>query len=180
MNMNKWKWDHVPGSDLHCALRWANRALRPTSYLEIGVDGGGSLTTVLKEHKPGRIVLVDMWGTNHAGHGFENWDHITPILKSYGVTGRTTMVTGNSLETVPTIAPGFDLILVDGAHDEETALGDLQNAWPLLNKGGMLILDDYGHSSYPGVRAALERFSQPYKVIEEEGAAYRNCIILTR
>ena len=53
-----WQWTGTLEMDLHEALRAACDMLKPvTSYLEIGVDGGGSLNTVLCEgctrsHRP--------------------------------------------------------------------------------------------------------------------------------
>ena len=66
----KWKWSGEPGMDLHEALRVACKSLgKVNSYLEIGVDGGGSLNTVLCEGVPSRIVLCDIWNPEYCGHG---------------------------------------------------------------------------------------------------------------
>jgi predicted O-methyltransferase YrrM len=45
----------------------------------------------------------------------------------------------------------FDLIHVDGGHDFTSALLDIWEAWKLLDKGGIMIVDDYSHE---GVRNA--------------------------
>jgi hypothetical protein len=49
-----WTWSGAEGMDLHEALRAACKVISVTSYLEIGVDGGGSLNTVLD---PQRCVV---------------------------------------------------------------------------------------------------------------------------
>lgn len=38
----------------------------------------------------------------------------------------------------------FGLILVDGDHSAQGCLSDLVMSWHLLNKGGFMIIDDYG------------------------------------
>lgn len=38
----------------------------------------------------------------------------------------------------------YDLILVDGDHSAQGCLSDLVMSWHLLNKGGFMIIDDYG------------------------------------
>lgn len=183
--MKKWKYSGIPGMDLHDSLRYAVKYIQPEAYLEIGVDGGGSLRTVLTacqalRYVPGRIVLCDLW-TGHAGHTFNDFGHIAPILRDFGA--RADFVAGDSARTVPGIPGPFDLILVDGGHEYEQAIADLNNSWPLLRTGGLLVLDDVGHVVYPGVGQAFREFMAAHpdaELIEEEGAAYRNSCILTK
>ncbi len=64
-----------------------------------------------------------------------------------------TFISGDSKQTVPAYfgrrpEKQFDYILVDGAHDEETALIDLENVVNHVAKGGALVFDDIGPESY--------------------------------
>lgn len=190
LGTTKWKWSGVPGRDLHDALEWCVRQLNehtgPRTYLEIGVDGGGSLHTVLKRsaRKP-VVTLIDSFDKNHAGHGFQNFDHIRPLLQEFGRLEDATMHQGDSTEVVPMLprTAMFDLILVDGDHSVEVATQDLANAWSRINCGGCVVFDDCGHVNYPGLRIVLERFLASVKdaqLIEEEGAPFRNCAIIHR
>lgn len=183
--MRKWKWSGRPGEDLHDCLKWCVMIAKPQSYLEIGVDGGGSLRTVLEtaqrhRYVPGRIDLCDLW-TGHAGHTFKDFEHIKPILAQF--SAHATFHPGDSGVTVPNIRGPFDLILVDGDHSFEGAYTDLTNAWPLLRVGGMLVLDDLGHAVYPGVHEAYRLWlanTEGVEMIEEASVPYRNCCILTK
>lgn len=180
-----WKYSGVPGRDLHDALAWCVKTFAPRSYLEIGVDGGGSLRTVLEAEpfnngRLERIVLCDLW-TGHAGHPFKNFAHIGPILTEFGK--QADFMPGDSACTVPTIEGQFDLVLVDGGHEEETAYLDLVNAWPKVAPGGILILDDFAHHTYPGVYAGYKRWNETHpghRVIEAETAAFHNCIVFQK
>mgnify|MGYP001609893636 CR=1 FL=1 len=49
----------------------------------------------------------------------------------------------------------FDFINVDGDHSYEGAYGDLQRVWPLLNPGGLVIVDD---TEMVDVKRAIEQF----------------------
>ena len=49
----------------------------------------------------------------------------------------------------------FRVIVVDADHDEEPALQDLRDCWPMLSLGGFLFLDDV---DLTGVGRSLERF----------------------
>ncbi|MEZ4826132.1 MAG: class I SAM-dependent methyltransferase [Bacteroidia bacterium] len=62
-------------------------------------------------------------------------------------------VSGDSRVTVPAYFrenpdKKFDYILVDGAHDEETALIDLRNVADHVAPGGFLLFDDIGPEGY--------------------------------
>jgi predicted O-methyltransferase YrrM len=62
-------------------------------------------------------------------------------------------ISGDSKQTVPEFFkqnPGkkFDYILVDGAHDEHTALVDLENIADKVEKNGIVVFDDIAPESY--------------------------------
>ena len=47
---------------------------------------------------------------------------------------------------------------VDGCHTSEATEIDLRNAYNCLEKGGVIILDDYFHAGTPGVSEGFHRF----------------------
>ena len=49
------------------------------------------------------------------------------------------------------------LIYLDASHTEDDLYSDMNNYWELLSEGGIMVGDDLS-DSYPGVRAAVERF----------------------
>ena len=53
----------------------------------------------------------------------------------------------------------FDLIYVDGDHETEAVLSDLENYYPLLMQTGIICGDDWLLKT---VRTALEQFAQKY------------------
>ena len=143
----KWEWSGEAGMDLHEALRVACQILKPVqSYLEIGVDGGGSLNTVLCEGVPERIVLCDIWNPAYCGHG-DAKQRVFSILDYFQATAL--FLDGDSKVRVPLIEDTFDLVLVDGDHSAEGAAVDLKNAWPRVRQGGILVMDDINHPNYP-------------------------------
>jgi predicted O-methyltransferase YrrM len=141
-----WAWSGEPGMDLHEALRVACRVVKVQSYLEIGVDGGGSLNTVLCEGIPKRIVLCDLWDPTYCDHG-DSKARVLGILDYFKTTAE--FLDGDSKVTVPTLRGLFDLVLVDADHSALGARIDLQNAWPRVRPGGVLVMDDINHPDYP-------------------------------
>lgn len=153
-----WQWSGTVGSDLHEALRVACAFVQPlTSYLEIGVDGGGSLNTVLCEGViPSRIVLCDIWDPNYCAHG-DTKPHVQAVLDFFQATAF--FLDGDSKRLIPLLhGEEFDLVLVDGDHSAEGALTDLLNAWPLVRPGGILVMDDIHHSNYPWLGSVWEQW----------------------
>ncbi len=75
-------------------------------------------------------------------------------LRAFGLpTEMIRFIAGDSRTTVPAFFKAeprlqFDYILVDGAHDEETAAIDLENTWSHCAPGGILVFDDIMPESY--------------------------------
>lgn len=165
-----WRWSGTKGMDLHEALRAACTFLKPVkSYLEIGVDGGGSLNTVLCEGVPSRIVLCDLWDPEYCGHG-DTKPYVQHILDYFGAFAE--FRDGDSKVTVPRLTGLFDLVLVDGDHSAEGATADLKNVWPLLRPGGILVMDDIRHPDYPWLDGVFENCLQQWSaewIYEEHG-----------
>lgn len=160
--MTSWQWSGEPGMDLHEALRAACACLNKhvRSYLEIGVDGGGSLNTVLCENVPTRIVLCDLWNPDYCDHG-DVKPRVQGILDYFKATA--TFLDGDSKVTVPKIRTPFDLVLVDADHSAKGAEIDLANAWPLVRLGGLLVMDDIHHPNYPWLSEVWGAFVRQHR-----------------
>jgi predicted O-methyltransferase YrrM len=116
----------------------------PTSYLEIGVSDGASLSIVLGSAPIERIVLCDTWGNEHGGSARGSNDHIVKLLYDSGYVGKARILDGSSHDLIKTLPHDvtFDLINVDGDHSPGGAAQDLCDVWPLLRPGGLLCFDD--------------------------------------
>jgi predicted O-methyltransferase YrrM len=176
-----WEWSGIPGQDLHDALCFACKSIRPKSYLEIGVDGGGSLRTVLVNASLVRIVLCDIWNPKYCDHGLSNHEHIIPVLDLFDA--HVTFLDGDSKVLVPILSEEFDLITVDGDHSAEGANADLTNSWRLLKRGGCLVFDDVGHHVFPQLNKVFTDFlrdNSDARLIKEKNADWRNTAIVVK
>ena len=77
-----------------------------------------------------------------------------------------TFISGDSKKTVPAYfekypEKKFDYILVDGAHDKETALIDLQNIADHVSDKGIIVFDDISELSY-NLMDVWSRFKERY------------------
>jgi predicted O-methyltransferase YrrM len=125
----------------------AQLARRARSYLEIGVQEGGSLRRVVAASQVlTRLVLCDTWGNAHGGTGRGSHAHIDALLDQLGYQGEVLFLDGRSQDTLPTLDPesGFDLVFVDGDHTTEGAAVDLELAWRVCS--GVMVAHDIEYS----------------------------------
>lgn len=152
--------------------------LRPKTVIEVGSWMGLSavlLARSLKKYgcRDASVICVDTWLGSK-----EHWqdpEHRPHLGLYYGYPSfyfnflSNMIVQGVSDAIVPlpmtsTIAARIlgdaqvsaDLIYLDGSHDYEDVLTDLNHYWKLLNPGGVFVGDDW---TYPGVEAAAREFS---------------------
>jgi len=76
-------------------------------------------------------------------------------------------ISGDSRVTVPDFFKKnpnkkFDYVLVDGAHDPETAMIDLQNVVDCIKTGGFLVFDDIGPEGY-NLKEVWESFKKQHE-----------------
>lgn len=71
----------------------------------------------------------------------------------------------------------FDVIMVDGAHEYEPVLEDIENWWPKLKKGGIMLLDDmYMESVKQAAHKGLQNKVENFMIMQSKeatGIAYK-------
>lgn len=129
--------------------------------LEIGSFEGRSTVWLAKNmlNKEGMIVCIDTWagGEEHKVIGMDlsiveaRFDHNVAVLKEEQPNTTVYKKKGRSANELANLAEWtkFDLIYVDGGHEARDCLSDAVMAWELLEKGGVMILDDYGWQDRP-------------------------------
>lgn len=126
---------------------WAAKKLRPKNYLEIGTRRGWSLGMVCATVPECEVYSFDLWQSEYGGIANPGPEFVSNEMKKLGYQKEVHFMSGNSHETVPNFfrdnpTVQFDLILVDGDHTPDGALGDLVNTLPHLSPGGILLFDD--------------------------------------
>ena len=136
--------------------------------LEIGSFEGRSTVWIAKNmlDDGGQITCIDNWdggeerkviGTDGTGKDIDmsiieaRFDHNMDVLKKEEPNKTVRKNKGRSAEELASMIywPKFALIYVDGCHDSRDCLSDAVMAWELLEKGGVMILDDYGWKDRP-------------------------------
>lgn len=131
-------------------LLWTLGAnMQPKRILEIGCRTGISVAQLLSsiiKYDGLKIVLCDIFGD-----GFISPMLIQMNLKHLNIPQETInsieFLVGDSLKEIPEYKQKnpdqlFDYILVDGNHDKNIAMQDLENVVDMLDIGGILVFDD--------------------------------------
>lgn len=151
----------IPYWDVRITARAAALALKPSSYLEIGVRRGWSLGQVFDVCPEVSAFACDAWVNDYAGAQGDPAavrSKIQAIVDSKHTT-QITFLNGDSHELLPDFfagrldvqmpEQGFDLVTVDGDHTLLGAWWDLYDVFPHVALGGAVIFDDLDHAGDP-------------------------------
>jgi len=133
------------------------------NILEIGLAYGTSsivmLNQVLNYKGPVEYDIIDPNQT-------EQWKKIgINHIYSYLDFKKTKKIKINLMEmysqdAMVKLRKKYDIIFIDGSHDEKIVIQDLMNSDKIIKKHGLIIVDDVKHS---GVKNALATFAQEKK-----------------
>lgn len=112
-------------------------------YLEIGSMCGIIAMSLAERYPSRRFVCVDKFAAGHATAAGEK-EMFLRNLQEHALKN-VTLVEGDSLAVVPTLAQQFEIVLIDANHAYDYVLGDALNSWRLLLPGGFLAFHDYGY-----------------------------------
>lgn len=75
---------------------------------------------------------------------------------AYGIASRVNLLHGRSPAAVEMLSQSFDLVFIDGDHNQSSVVADIRASLRVLAPGGMLAVHDYGECCCPGVAVALD------------------------
>ena len=135
-------------------------------YLEIGCFEGMASRWLLENILTGKseITVIDTFegSVEHVAAGIElgGIERFKENIAEY--KDKVVIHQGYSQSVLKTLTDNtYDFIYVDGDHRAAGALQDIILSWPLLKKGGIMILDDYawnGFSDHLNACIAMDAF----------------------
>lgn len=180
-NMYNWTND-VPVDSINAFLSVINyintkNVNQRKHILEIGTFAGTSAIKLVELIKNADITVIDMWEDyNEVGGTIGTVEKITENhierifyqnLESSGLKHLFTIKKGNSFDVLLSLIKDnvfFDVIYVDGSHTLLDSYADIMLSFELLQKGGILIIDDVPfnqgdilNSPLEGVRSFVQR-----------------------
>ena len=154
-----------------------NKNITNPKILEVGTYAGTSLIHIV-ELIPNSIgVGIDIW-KNYDENGVEILKNIEQnnmpeiFLKNINIAGLDARIRGfrqdstEGLLNMIKIGSQFDFVYVDGSHKLLNVYSDLILSWALLNKGGIMGMDDYEWNKNDVLgspRLAIDHFLNKYE-----------------
>jgi hypothetical protein len=134
----------IPGYMHERELMWlAEQAQRSRTIIEVDPWSGPYITDSGNVHKI-QTAVYDEFKANLSEH--IEAGRVIPIARKFTDSMRILQQQDKP-----------DLVFIDGDHRYEEVLGDIARAMELLLPGGIVSGHDYGHSSWPGVRRAVDK-----------------------
>jgi hypothetical protein len=133
-------------------LLWPLRGV-PMNVLEIGSWEGRSALFFLNYLVKSRITCVDTFAGGEEHQHDPKYSALLPVLeqrfdrnveKFQSRVDKIKAASHKALAILGTDRRRFDLVYVDGSHRASDVYSDAVLSWALLNRGGLVIFDDYG------------------------------------
>jgi len=150
--------------NIHVALCYLSKTLRPRRYLEIGTRRGRSLFQVLCNSDASTVVCIDIFEDS-------KFEDLKQDVDSFLQRNKKNIDITYCLERSETALKRlveqqqiFDLITIDASHKYDDAVKDLALAYQLLNSTGVLIIDDV--ALFPDLMKMVKEFKQRNQELE--------------
>jgi len=127
---------------IHKQLNLFHLAKDAKNILEIGFNAGHSTALMLLANPNSKILHFDL---NEHLYVKKCYEYLKAV---FGEHRFIEFISGDSQKTLPEYLnsdkiKSFDLIHVDGGHTDEIATSDINNTIKLLEKDGIIVIDDY-------------------------------------
>ena len=87
-----------------------------------------------------------------------SYESVIKLLKKF--KNNINIIKGNSNEVLKKIQTDhIDYVFLDGGHKYETVMNDLDNLVNVVQNGGIILCDDYNLTYAPGVKKAIDEFT---------------------
>lgn len=153
------------------------------NVLEIGTYAGVSLINIINAIPNSVGIGVDMWSSYNENNLLENMDALGveksfyKNISTFGLENRIKGVKSDSTDALTKFLRDgliFDFIYVDGSHLLLDCYSDLVLAWVILEKNGIIAIDDYTYkvesmldSPFEAVNHFLKRYEGKYKLLHK-------------
>jgi hypothetical protein len=112
-------------------------------YLELGAGGGDYSKWILDRKDFELSYLLDFFNEPCARYGRWNANNHEQYVKDLLKDKNIKTIPGNIDNTIKTVDKKFDYIYIDASHDYESVYSYLVESDKLINKGGVIGINDY-------------------------------------
>ena len=133
------------------------------NVLEIGFNAGFSALLILLTNPEINLTCVDLGEHRYTFPCYE------VLKRNFG--SRINIIFGDSTKILPKIKSYYDLIHIDGGHDDFCATNDIMNSYNLSKSGTILIMDDY---NFVNLHNIWDKYIEIYNLKDLDINIYNN------
>ena len=139
------------------------KKFRPKRIFEIGVRYGYTAISMMMgaHNNPGSPKPV-YFGIDDESYHYGSCAKANSNFKQLVPWADAQAVRWNAFHGMPEGIGMFDICHIDGNHDYHGVASDLKNTWPMLNVGGVVVLDDAKPTNDDGSPAPIYRAIQDF------------------
>ena len=159
-------------------------------YVEIGVLYGGSIIEQMKDKQECIFVGIDPF-TGYYGNSYDphrrvdltehfdivknNIDENNPNNHKYHLIKG---FSENSVDKFKELNLQIDYLFIDGDHSYKGVMNDFNNYLPFVNKGGIIVFDNYNDNAWQEVTTAVNELlsDENIELVEK----YAHCCVVKR
>jgi len=160
-------------------------------YCETGVLYAGSMILQMESETPCHFIGIDLFTgyygssydphrkvdlTNHIEVAKQNIDNNNPHKHTYE------LIKGDSKDKdiCDKVKHKIDYLFIDGQHDTLGVRMDFLNLKDKVNKGGLIVFDNYGCPGWKEVRPEADRLAEEYKDEFKIKLVYGHMLVLQK
>jgi len=189
-NMYNWTNDLPKGSKV--IFDNILNEIKDSTYnvLEIGTFAGTSLIAILNVLKKANGIAIDRWENYEETFEGKNIESLIQIKENHveqifdenveksNMKNRIQKIKGDSAEVLVELIKTnqrFDFIYIDGSHECPDVFLDCVLSWKLLNKNGVMVMDDYLYKKdqndwnipYHGINQFMKKYKDKYVILNQ-------------
>ena len=159
-------------------------------YVEIGVLYGGSMIEQMKDSQECIFIGIDPF-TGYYGNSYDHHrkvdltEHYDIVKKNIDENNPNNhkyhLIKGfseNSVEDFSKLDLQIDYLFIDGDHSYKGVMNDYNNYLPFVNKGGVIVFDNYNDNAWEEVTTAVNELLSDTNI--ELVNKYGNCCVVRK
>ena len=157
----------MANEELH-ALRHAIRSLEepPVNIVEIGSYCGGSTVIIGKEalrrNRDVHIYAIEPFDFHEDRYQWNYEEAFDKNIGDFEIAENVKKIKDTSFNVAKTWDKEIDFIFIDGDHEYESVVKDINDFIPYVKIGGLFAFHDYKESGKSGVRNAVNELVLPF------------------
>ena len=115
-----------------------------------------------KEKRDVNIYVIEPFGFHEDRYQWNYEEAFDKNIRDFGIAENIVKIKDTSFNAAKTWDKEIDFIFIDGDHEYQSVVKDINNFIPHVKKGGLFAFHDYKEAGKEGVRNAVNELVLPF------------------